>query len=132
MDKAYPTLDGVAQQQLELQRYLENDQVAFSVRQRKPTTIEAAVGATLECESYLVRPTHSDSVVVPVQIESKQEGGGDDTANALDGQVGGKFEASIFKARFCGEDVLRSGEVKSSGMLPSWSGRTLRMWLCSG
>ena len=60
VDKVYPTLDNKAQQQLALQIYLsqlDNEQVAFSVRQRKPRTIEAVVGATLECESYLVRPT---------------------------------------------------------------------------
>ena len=33
--------------------------------------IEAAVGDTLECESYLVRPTLSGAVVAPVQMESK-------------------------------------------------------------
>ena len=75
VDKAYPTLDDEARQQLALQRYLsqlDNEQVAFSVKQRKPTTIEAAVGATLECESYLVKPTHqSRAVVASVQAESK-------------------------------------------------------------
>ena len=52
--KAYPSLDDVVQQQLALQKYLsklDNEQVAFNIRQRKPKTIEAAVGATLECES---------------------------------------------------------------------------------
>ena len=44
--------------------------MAFSVKQRKPRTIEAAVGATLECEAYLVRPTLSGAVVAPVQMES--------------------------------------------------------------
>ena len=74
VDKAYPTLDDEARQQLVLQRYLsqlDNEQVAFSVKQRKPRTIEAAVGATLECESYLLRPTLSGAVVAPVLMESK-------------------------------------------------------------
>ena len=74
MNKAYPTLDDFARQQLALQRYLSqlvNDQVAFSVRQRKPSTIEAAVSATFECISYSVRPTQSESVVALVEIESK-------------------------------------------------------------
>ena len=74
VDKAYRTLDDEARQQLALQRYLsqlDNEQVAFSVKQRKPRTIEAAVGATLECESYLVKPTLSGAVVAPVHIESK-------------------------------------------------------------
>ena len=60
MDKAYPGLDDKACQQLALQKYLsqlDNEQVAFSVKQGKPRTIEAAVSATLECESYSVRPS---------------------------------------------------------------------------
>ena len=50
VDKAYPTLDNDAGQQLVLQRYLsqlQDEQVAFGVKQRKPKTIEAAVAATL-------------------------------------------------------------------------------------
>ena len=50
VDKAYPTLDDDARQQLALQRYLsqlQDEQVAFGVKQRKPKTIEAAVAATL-------------------------------------------------------------------------------------
>ena len=57
VDKAYPILEDDARQQLALQRYLSqlhNDQIAFGVKQRKPRTIEAAVGATLELESYLM------------------------------------------------------------------------------
>ena len=73
VDKAYPSLDDEAWQQLALQRYLsqlDNEQVAFSVKQRKPKTIEAAVGATLECEFYLITP-QSGAAVAPVQVESK-------------------------------------------------------------
>ena len=71
VDKAYPSLDNVVQQQLALQKYLsqlDNEQVAFNVRQRKPKTIEAAVDATLECESYLVKPVISGVAVAPVQV----------------------------------------------------------------
>ena len=74
MDKAYLTLDDEAWQQLALQRYLsqlDNEQVALSVKQRKPRTIQVAVSATLECESYLVRPSQSGIVVAPVQSESR-------------------------------------------------------------
>ena len=74
VDKAYPSLDDEARQQLALQRYLsqlDNEQVAFSVKQRKPKTIEAAVGATLECESYLIRSPWNGAAVAPVQMEPK-------------------------------------------------------------
>ena len=71
VDKAYPMLEDDARQQLALQRYLSqlcNDQVAFGVKQRKPRTIEAAVGATLELESYLVQHG-SSGTVAPVQVD---------------------------------------------------------------
>ena len=50
MNKVYPTLDDEGRQQLALQRCLslDNEQVVFCVKQQKPRTIEAAVGATLE------------------------------------------------------------------------------------
>ena len=71
VDKAYPTLEDDARQQLALQHYLSqlcNDQVTFGVKQRKPKTTEAAVGATLELESYLVQ--HSPpGTVAPVQVD---------------------------------------------------------------
>ena len=73
VDRAYPSLDDEARQQLALQRYLsqlDNEQVAFSVKQGKPRTIEAAVSATLECESYLVRPPQGGAVAA-VQMEPK-------------------------------------------------------------
>ena len=41
-----------------------------SVKQGKPRTIEAVVGATLECESYLVRPPQR-SAVAAVRMEPK-------------------------------------------------------------
>ena len=72
VDKAYPTLDDEARQQLTLQGYLselDNDQVAFIVKQQKLRIIEAAVGATLECESYFGK--NSGIVVAPVQSESR-------------------------------------------------------------
>ena len=76
VDKAYPTLDDDARQQLALQRYLsqlQDEQVAFGVKQRKPKTIEAAVAATLELESYLV--SHSTSgTVAPVQVPADRAG----------------------------------------------------------
>jgi len=74
VDKAYPSLDTVAWQQLALQKYLsqlDNEQVEFNIRRRKPKTIEAAVGATLECESHLVKPVTSGAVVAPVQVQTK-------------------------------------------------------------
>ena len=56
-DRAFPTLGADARQLLALQQYLtqlDNPQVAFAVKQRHPTTVEAAVSITLELESYLL------------------------------------------------------------------------------
>ena len=57
VDKAYPDLDSRAREQLALTHYLgqlANPQVAFSVKQLRPKTINEAVTATLEMEAYLV------------------------------------------------------------------------------
>ncbi len=55
-DKAYPDLEDAAREQIALTSYLgqlSKPQVAFSVKQQKPTDLEEAVHATLEIESYL-------------------------------------------------------------------------------
>lgn len=75
IDKAYPDLEAAARDQMALTHYLsqiDNPQVAFSVKQQKPATLDAAVGATLEMESYMeprsntpppVGAVHDDSAV---------------------------------------------------------------------
>jgi len=72
--KAYPALDDEARQQFTLQRYLlqlDNEQVPFGVKQRKPKTIEVAVSITLECESFLIRSSSANlGAVTPVHVES--------------------------------------------------------------
>ena len=55
-DKAYGDLEEKARERLALTQFLthiENPQVAFGVRQKRPETVEAAVVATIELESYL-------------------------------------------------------------------------------
>ena len=56
-DQAYPTLQDEARERLSINTYLAqltHPQIAFSVRQKRPTTLDDAVTATLEMESYLV------------------------------------------------------------------------------
>ena len=56
-DQASPTMGADARQLLALQQYLtqlDNPQVAFAVKHRHPTMVEAAVNITLELESYLL------------------------------------------------------------------------------
>ena len=52
-------------------KLIANHKVSFSIEQGKPKTVEAAVSATLECESYLVKPPMSCGAVTPAQMESK-------------------------------------------------------------
>ena len=54
-DKAYPDLGIEARERFALNQYLSqlvNPQVAFAVKQTKPTTVDDAIWATLEMESY--------------------------------------------------------------------------------
>ena len=58
-DKAFPTLGDDAREHLALNRYLsqlDDPQVAFMVKQRQPTTVDDAVSATLEMQSYVQKP----------------------------------------------------------------------------
>ena len=55
-DHAFPDLEDKARERLALNVYLQNlehPQVAFSVKQKCPETLDAAVSATLEIETYL-------------------------------------------------------------------------------
>ena len=59
-DKGFPNLCEEAKEQLALQTYLQQlkqPQIAFAVKQRQPKTLDEAVTATNEMETYL--PTSS-------------------------------------------------------------------------
>ena len=56
VEKAYPDLQAEAREQLAINAYLQQltqPQVAFSVKQKSPETMDDAVAATLQMESYL-------------------------------------------------------------------------------
>ena len=55
-EKAYPDLEGEAQELLALLQCIEDPQLAFVVRQKQPETVDEAVQATLELHLYLPRP----------------------------------------------------------------------------
>ena len=58
-DKAYPNLQEEARERLSINAYLTQlpqPQISFSVRQKQPSTLDEAVAATLEMESYLPVP----------------------------------------------------------------------------
>ena len=55
-DRAFPTLTQEGREHLALNHYLaqlDEPQVAFSVKQKRPKSVDDAVSATLEMESYL-------------------------------------------------------------------------------
>ncbi len=70
--KAYPDLPAEAKEQLALTHYLgqiENVQVAFSVKQKRPKALDEAVAATLEMESYLHPKPRSAGRVAQVGLD---------------------------------------------------------------
>ena len=57
-NKAFPQLHADAKEQLALNHYLGqiiDHQIAFNVKQKRPRTLDEAVSATLELESYLLQ-----------------------------------------------------------------------------
>ena len=73
VDKAWPNLQEEARECLALNHFLgqlDNPQVAFSMKQRRPETLNAAVSATLEMESYL---NPKSSRVAPIQHQGKPD-----------------------------------------------------------
>ena len=64
--KAFPKLQDDAKEQLALTQYLgqlDNIQISFGVKQKCPKTLHEAVSATLEFESYLIKPRPSSSSI---------------------------------------------------------------------
>ena len=73
VERAYPELQDNAREQIALTHYLgqlDQPQLAFSVKQRRPKAVDEAVRTTLEMESYLSAPTLT---VLPPLNEKHQE-----------------------------------------------------------
>ena len=73
-DKAYPDLAENARERLALNQFLEqieNSQVAFSVKQKRPRNVEEAAAAVIELESYL-RSTGKPSRVNDVSSQEQE------------------------------------------------------------
>ena len=65
MDIAYPSLQPEARECLAVNSYLQqlsHPQVVFGVKQTCPASLDAAVTATLEMESYTVSSGHMSAV----------------------------------------------------------------------
>ena len=79
VERAYPTLQVEAQELLALNQFLaqiENQQVAFAVRQRAPMTVDAAVASVLELETYLDVRRREDEVVIASAGRMRSSGDG--------------------------------------------------------
>ena len=75
IEKAYPTLQAEAQELLVLNHFLDqiaDPQLSFGVRQRAPSTVDAAVATVLELKTYL-RPKTVPAMVAPVLPETDEE-----------------------------------------------------------
>ena len=71
-EKGFPNLSEEAREQLALQNYLQQldqPQIAFSVKQKRPTTLDEAVTATIEMETYL--PASSKVTVAMCEQEDE-------------------------------------------------------------
>ena len=99
-DRAYPDLEDKAKERLSLNQYLsqiEDSQVAFGVKQKRPSNVEEAVAATIELESYLNAATSSSKshrhvdVFVP-QKSARDSQWGDGTKSAAVSGVAGVDE----------------------------------------
>ena len=65
---AYPTLQDEAREQLAINAFLQQlspPEVAFSVKQKRPNTLDDAVAATIELESYVSPPPANVSTTQP-------------------------------------------------------------------
>ena len=72
-DKAFPELQEAARSQLAINSYLQqldHPQVAFGVKQKRPKTIDEAVSATLEMESYVTQPGSAAAMAVVEESET--------------------------------------------------------------
>ena len=82
-DKAFSDLEDKAREYMALTQFMgqvDNPQVAFSVQQKRPTTLIEAVSATIEMESYLkpksshvaqveLEQSHADTAIAAVQLK---------------------------------------------------------------
>lgn len=76
VEKAYPTLEPEAQELLVLNHFLsqlEDPQLALGVRRKAPATVDAAVAAALEIETYLRPRTSIISSSSVVQDDCKSD-----------------------------------------------------------
>lgn len=139
-DRAYPDLPEEAREHFALNQYLaqlDNPQVAFSVKQTKPKTVDDAVRSTLEMKSFL-KPSAS-AEVSQVSLESE--------STKTVATMSARTQDDVMKMILERMDRLET-ELKSVRQLPAsessrapsrgrWRGRSPRSnpgncWNCGG
>ena len=132
VERVYPALQAEAQELLALNQFLaqiEDPQLAFGVRQKTPTTVDAAVAATLELETYMkpkiaalptaqIEQLNEDAGVIAVATRSEM-GGAQDPLNVLLEKMDKLIDAKL-SARESSRPRGRSGRHP----------RTVTCWNC--
>ena len=135
-DRAYPTLQEEARECLAINQYLTQltqPQVAFGVRQKRPATIDEAVTATLEMESFLPQssvsstlPLEEEPKLVPVQSVSKV----DDLSRAVEklAEQLNELQLETLKSR---DAPWQTGDVRERRARAQRRQFTGKCWNCS-
>eukprot|EP00731_Ephydatia_muelleri_P012982 Em0007g292a len=134
-DKAYPELAENARERLALNQFLEqieNSQVAFSVKQKRPRNVEEAAAAVIELESYLRstgKPSRVNAVSSQEQEPETHHTVPAEPVSAVTSQDGRDSLTATMKS-LCErlqrvEVLIGEKERTASGKLPSLSGTSL-------
>lgn len=131
-----PDLEDKARESLALNQFLsqiENVQVGFGVKQKRPNSVEEAVAATIELESYLSTPGRSYRSVDAVAPQgAARDLGGEALAQRMvaDASDGLRRKLATLNERLQRlESSLGSGK-NSTGGRPRQSGRSRRRMVC--
>ena len=124
-EKAFPALQEEAREHLTLTQYLgqlDCSQIAFSVKQKRPKTVDEAVSATLEMESYLVSPKASRVAQVEVEAEAPEQ--------TLVAAVQSQQETmmDMMKTMMDRLGKLEAGGSKNSNVAPSGANSGRQSW----
>ena len=141
-DKAYPDLEDAVRERFAMNQYLTqltNPQVAFSVRQAKPKTVDEAVRLTLEMESYLqpqrpgkissveLEDSHCETETIAAVTHKTNT---DDSLRQLLRRIDGiEAELKCLRRPSIPESGRDSG-VKSTTRRVEQRGRPLECWSC--
>eukprot|EP00731_Ephydatia_muelleri_P014191 Em0007g1501a len=139
-DRAYADLEERARERLALNQFLsqiENPQVAFGVKQKRPQNVEEAVTATIELESYLRSsgPITGKSHRV-ISVAQQQPAEDDERAEAI-ASVASSTENdllgiinTISERLHTLESSVRAGRAQAIDREPGKRNRTVICWNC--